>query len=212
MDMIELILWIHVFAGAITLITGLIVFIAKKGGSLHRKIGRYYYFAMTIVFITSIYVSLLKDNIFLLLVGFFSYYLVYTGIKYHKTRVVHATSPNDYIRVIFFSLCFLAMLVIAAIAILKTNYALGIVLLVFGSIGSRLAYLDIQFFLLKKKREKENSWMKDHIGRMTGSYIAAFTAFAVNNIHFLPTLAIWLFPTVLGTMVIIYYNRKYKLN
>lgn len=212
MDSLQLILWIHVIAGALALITGLFSFLLKKGGKGHVNFGKIYYFAMTIVFITSIYVSFMKNNVFLLLIGFFSYYLVYTGILYNRVRMVTKTAIVDYLRIFFFTLCFAAMIGIGVFAILKGNYSLSIVLMVFGSIGARLSYLDIQFFILKKARTQKNHWMKDHIGRMTGSYIAAFTAFAVNNIQFLPPLVIWLAPTVLGFGVIFYYNRKYRLN
>jgi hypothetical protein len=44
---------------------------------------------------------------------------------------------------------------------------------------------------------------------MTGSDIAAITAFAGSNIHFLPMVVIWLLPTVIG--MIIYYNKRYEL-
>jgi hypothetical protein len=45
---------------------------------------------------------------------------------------------------------------------------------------------------------------------MTGSYIAAFTAFLVNNTSFLTPLVVWLGPTVLGFGVIWYFSRPYQ--
>ncbi|MFN4880994.1 MAG: hypothetical protein ACK5CD_05075 [Bacteroidota bacterium] len=45
---------------------------------------------------------------------------------------------------------------------------------------------------------------------MTGSYIATTTAFLVVNIQLTPMWIIWLGPTLLGTILIIYYTRTYR--
>jgi cytochrome c-type biogenesis protein CcmH/NrfF len=49
---------------------------------------------------------------------------------------------------------------------------------------------------------------------MIGGYVATFTAFCVVNVKFLPKLAVWLLPTVIGTMGIAmwtaYYRRKFR--
>ena len=44
---------------------------------------------------------------------------------------------------------------------------------------------------------------------MTGGYIAAFTAFVVVN-QILPGVYGWLTPTALGTIYIMYWNKKIK--
>ena len=53
------------------------------------------------VFVTSIYMSIVKDNIFLLLVGFFSFYLASTGyrILYLKKLGLQPIAPQavDYL-------------------------------------------------------------------------------------------------------------------
>jgi len=210
MDWIKIALVIHVASGALSLITGLLVFILQKGTAFHIRIGKLYFWCMTIVFISSIYVSIAKNNLFLLLIGFFSFYLVFSGIEYSKERTVTKTSVKHYLQVFSFASCFIIMLLLGIYATFKGNMALGIILLVFGGIGASLSLVDVKYYILKRPRGSL-IWMKDHIGRMTGSYIAAFTAFAVNNIQFLPTVVIWLLPTLIGTGVIIYYNKKYKL-
>lgn len=210
MDWIEKAMLLHVVAGALSLVTGLLVFVLKKGTSFHVKIGRVYFWCMTVVFITSVYVSVMKNNLFLLLIGFFSFYLVFSGIEYSKVRSITKTTLKHYLQVFSFATCFLIMVLLGLYSVFTSQMALGIILLVFGGIGASLSWDDVKFYILRRSRPPR-SWMKEHIGRMTGSYIAAFTAFAVNNIHFLPTVIIWLLPTVLGTGVIIYYNKRYKL-
>lgn len=212
MNFVEYFLWIHIVAGVFSLVTGLIIFFAKKGTRYHVRMGQVYYLAMTIVFVTSVYVSVAKNNIFLLLIGFFSFYLVQSGIRYSRVRFVKDIHLKDVVLSLLYAICFIFMVVLGFIVWFKGSNVLGIVLLVFGSIGLSLSRLDFVFFILKRERSGKNDWMKDHIGRMTGSYIAAVTAFAVNNVHFMPPLMIWLLPTCLGFGVIIYYNRKLKLN
>lgn len=210
MEYVKVVLIVHVIAGILSLLTGLLVFILKKGTSLHIQIGKAYYAAMTIVFVSSVYVSAVKNNIFLLLIGIFSYYLVYTGILYNRNRSAEKIGNWSYTRIIFFALIFLSMVLYGIYALIAGAYALGIILLVFGGIGGLLSKTDITFYILKKEQHAKNFSVRSHLGRMTGSYIAAVTAFAVNNVHFLPTVVIWLLPTVLGFGLISYYDRKYS--
>jgi hypothetical protein len=48
---------------------------------------------------------------------------------------------------------------------------------------------------------------------MLGSYLAAVSAFSVVNFTFLPTTGRWLWPTVIGTPLIVlwitYYKRRF---
>ena len=80
--MIESTLLIHVAFGILALLSGLVLLLLFKGGKRHRVLGWIYAVCMTGIFITSVYVSLVKSNIFLLLVGFFSFYLVHSGVRY----------------------------------------------------------------------------------------------------------------------------------
>ena len=210
MEYVKVVLIVHVISGILSLLTGLLVFILKKGTSLHIQIGKAYYAAMTIVFVTSVYVSAVKNNIFLLLIGIFSYYLVYTGIFYNRNRTAEKIGNWSYTRIYFFALIFLSMILYGIYALTASAYALGIILLVFGGIGGLLSKTDITFYILKKEQNSKNFSVRSHLGRMTGSYIAALTAFAVNNLHFLPTVVIWLLPTFLGFGLISYYDRKYS--
>ena len=79
-------------------------------------------------------------------------------------------------------------MVVLGLYSLGTNLSLAIILLVFGGIGMSLALLESNYFLLKPPDLDSNIFMREHIGRMTGSYIAATTFFLVNNISFFPPL------------------------
>ena len=52
--------------------------------------------------------------------------------------------------------------------------------------------------------------LKNHIGRMTGAYIAAFTAFLVINNTFLPQVLAWSLPGIIGGIFIGRTLRKLR--
>ncbi|MCY7358844.1 MAG: DUF2306 domain-containing protein, partial [Rudanella sp.] len=88
-----------------------------------------------------------------------------------------------------------------------------------------LVFASRDFFLFRKPLEKLHRgaapWFFQHFTRMGGSYIAAFTAFLVNNNgRMLPTgtpewvyLVGWISPSVIGGMLIgrtvAYYKKKF---
>ena len=61
---------IHIVAGITALITGGIASFTKKGGKTHRKSGKWYFGAMTGVFITAIALAILKKPSFPVYGGF----------------------------------------------------------------------------------------------------------------------------------------------
>lgn len=206
----ESVMMAHVLAGMISLVSGLFVFVLKKGTRFHVRIGNVYFVAMAVVFVSSIYVSILKNNIFLLLIGFFSFYLVYSGIRYNRLRKNRAVSILDIVSTLFFGICFLGMFGLGLFLSIFNPQAGAIILAVFGSIGVFLIKDEFIAFFLKRLPESSNTYFRQHIGRMTGSYIAAVTAFLVNNITFLHPLIIWLAPTALGFLVIRFFSAQYK--
>jgi len=62
------------------------------------------------------------------------------------------------------------------------------------------------FQLFKSFKEKKNAWLVSHLGRMVGALIASVTAFLVAGIQLGSTL-VWIMPTIVGTVYIIYSNR-----
>jgi hypothetical protein len=48
------------------------------------------------------------------------------------------------------------------------------------------------------------------MGNMLGAYIATVSAFSVVNFGFLPPLARWLWPTVVGVPLIVAWTRSYR--
>lgn len=53
------------------------------------------------------------------------------------------------------------------------------------------------------------SWIRYHIGRISGAYIAAVTAFLVSNVSTNPEFIAWLLPTVIGIPLVSVLRRRY---
>lgn len=207
--MIDILLFSHVTAGIVALLTGLMVFLLKKGTILHVNIGTIYTYMMYVVFISGTIVSIVHSNLFLLTIGLFSFYMVLSGVRYNRVRSVVMVSKIDPVITVFFALCFLSMLLLGVFAFMKGVVGLGIILSVFTVIGFSLLKHDFSFFIQKKHPKERLFWKREHIGRMIGSYIAATTAFAVNNIHLEPDFITWLLPTALGVPLIFIYTKKH---
>ena len=86
----------------------------------------------------------------------------------------------------------------------------GIVFLLFGTASLRLCYTEYKAYTGKVTDTLYG--LKNHIGRMTGAYIAAFTAFIVVNNTFLPDVLAWSLPGILGGIFISRSIKKLRSN
>ena len=62
--------------------------------------------------------------------------------------------------------------------------------------------------LTRKDPENHKKWMKSHVGKMVGAYIASVTAFIVAGLGYGDNFYAWILPTVIGTIYIIAWGRK----
>jgi len=88
---------------------------------------------------------------------------------------------------------------------LLLSRSLNIVLLVFGIVAICFGIRDLR--LLKNTSLLRNKWLKLHVGKMTGGYIAAVSAFFVVN-QILPGIWNWFVPGIIGSAYIAYWIRK----
>jgi hypothetical protein len=206
--LLTLLLVAHIIAGFAALVTGFIASITAKGKTRHRQSGRFYFWAMTGVFITATALGILRERWFLFMVGFFSYYLVVRGYRILYLKKLGSGQRAGWLdwSIVAVAMSFGASLVVWSL--LGSPKALGTVALVFGLICIGFAARDVQLFV-RGPREK-NHWIFGHITSMGGGYIAAWTAFVVTNVHFLPPVVVWLAPTVIGTICIVLASRKYR--
>jgi hypothetical protein len=82
---------------------------------------------------------------------------------------------------------------------------LNLILTVFGLASIVFGLRDLS--RLKDVKRLRKGWLKLHLGKMTGGYIAAVSAFFVVN-QILPSVWNWFVPTLVGSIYIAYWINK----
>ena len=203
---------IHIAGGTIALISGMVAMLTLKGSYNHRLAGKIYFWGMTAVFIGAVIVAIGHHKDFLLMVGFFSYYLTVRGYRIlFLKKLDQGQKPVtlDWL-IITISAIFIVGLIGYGGWLLMNGNGMGIPAIAFGTIGSTFLILDIKNFI-SPPTEKMHWWFT-HIGSMGGSYISATTAFVVVNIQ-LPQYGwvLLILPTIIGSVLIATTIKKYKV-
>ena len=211
----------HVIAGVLCLISGFIaIFSNPKGGKLHKKSGLIYFWCMVIIFVTSlISITFFNFQFFLFMISIFSFFLSFTGYRALKRK-----KPMDvkwYDKLVAY-LGFVTGILLIGYGVLRVVqsgvYGFASICFVFGFLLSANAYKDIIHF--RKTEYEKLWWWFHHLNMMMASFIAAFTAFLVNNIYKIVDLGswnfiFWLLPTILLFPFIrkwdSYYKKKFGL-
>ena len=208
----------HVVAGVTTLFSGLLAaFVGKKGGKLHRQVGRVFYWSMFWIFISALLIiSFVRFNAFLLVIAVFSWYMTFSGVRVLKMKKTMKAQKIDWIAAfitLIAGICFIGM---------GLNYQLqeswssvvGYLCFFFGFFTTQTAWENIKGFRRGVDQEKMWWWFA-HMNSMCGALIASITAFAVQNgqIFKLPSEMMWLpwiIPTLVGAPLISYSMNKYR--
>lgn len=207
-----IVLGVHIAAGLIALAAGFGALATEKGGDRHRRFGRVYVRSMAVV-VGTVPVLLAFDPTdfarqFLLLVAIFSGYLVFSGYRsLARHRPTAAPGRIDWVAVGLVILASAGLggwgLVLVLSGIGSGRPSIGIVMTVFGVIGTGFGLADVRSFRAGTRRDRR---VARHLSRMIGGYIATVTAVsAVNLGDPVPTVVAWLWPTVVGVPLIWYF-------
>ena len=199
----HLLILIHAFFGGLALFSGSIAMVAAKGKKWHRMSGKVFFYAMLLSALLALVIALMPGhfNPFLFSIGIFTTYLLTGGYRALQFRKPVFELPLDKAISVVMLVCGIGMILVP----LLFHGSLDIVLTVFGSIGISFSIRDL--LLYQKLERLKRVWLRLHIGKMTGAYIAALTAFLVVNELFVYYLN-WLLPTVLGTIYITYWRKR----
>lgn len=203
-----LLLVLHIIAGFGALISGFIASVTRKGNGRHRGSGKVYFWSMTGVFITAVVLGILKENWFLFMVGFFSYYLVVRGYRILYLKQLGKGQKATSLDWAVATIGGLFGLGLVVSGLLSLPNSISPVPMAFGLICTSFAAKDMQLFI--KGPKEKGHWIFGHIAGMGGGYIATWTAFLVTNITFLPPLVVWLAPTAIGTVCISFAIAQWK--
>ena len=210
---IDVLIYVHIIVGGIALICGPAAMIVDKGSDRHRLFGKIFFYSMMIVASSAIIIasSPKHRNIFLIVIGVFSAYMPLSAYRILHLKFLHKNQKPKIADwdISVYMACFAALMIYYSIhQFMKGIINEAIILWVFSGIAIMMLRND--YIIFTKKMQGPNFWLYVHIARMIGATIAAYTAFLVVNNHWLPPLVAWLGPTVIGTVVIVYFVRKYK--
>ena len=203
-SLFKVLLVIHIGSGSIALLSGTWVLLRPKGDKTHRRNGKLFHLAMVVNGISALTMSVLHPNYLLFVIGIFSLYLAESG----RRMVARENQSGTIATKIITGIMMLTAFIFIGDGMYKwvSGNNFGIVLTVFGSIALFLVRQDIRIFRLSNPEYHQR--LNAHIGKMTGSFISASTAFLVVNNTLLPGVIAWLLPTILLVPVIIYWTRK----
>ncbi|KIA98379.1 hypothetical protein OA93_09680 [Flavobacterium sp. KMS] len=205
---IKILIYIHAFFGGIGLITGIGSVIVKKGKPLHRKMGKLFSIGMLTSSILSLIVCCFPKhhNIFLFLIGLFTIYLVISGnraLTFKNKAKADLTDKITSGTMLFFSVIMISLGIYCQLNSIEN----GILFTFFGGFGFYMTVKDFIYF--RNLSEKNKGWLSKHIGKMIGALIASITAFIVAGLG-IGNIITWITPSIIGTLYIIYWNRKLK--
>jgi uncharacterized membrane protein len=197
-SLLKVMLILHIISGFLSLACGLFSMLNKKGARQHRLTGKIFFFGMTGVFVTATFIALVKNIPFLLMVGFFSYYLTCSGYRvlYLKKQYL-----NQQPALLDWTISFIGL--VAGLMLMTFSYSWftqrgmwGTVPLIFGIFCVTSGWKDIRRFY-NRPAEKQH-WLFTHGSRMGGAFAATVTAFIVVNVQ-IGSLSwlLWILPGVL---------------
>jgi uncharacterized membrane protein YidH (DUF202 family) len=195
---------IHILAGTIALLSAVFAICSEKGKRTHITAGKTYYWGMVLIFLTALPMSIITENIFLLLIAIFSFYLAFAGRRFAQNRTGIA-SRIDWMAVGLMIVTGLGMWVLAIFYYIESN-SQYITLFIFGFLAIALGFTDYKTHKHQEATGKKR--IARHLTNMMAGTIAVVTAVLVVNVNIEPQWLPWVLPTLLITPVIAWWNWK----
>jgi uncharacterized membrane protein len=216
MSILDILKPIHIIAGSLTLICGLIAMTSKKGQKVHRFSGKIFFAAMTVTTILGLNAGIFRPNSQIFIpIAIISFYQAASG---YRILFIKTLNKGQKPKIVDWALTIGMLLtsfvfVLLGIMNLSTDIFYSVVLFSFSTIGFYCCGVDLYNYI--KKPTNKFYWLFIHIFRMSHGFIAALTAFLVNNsklFQFLPQVLLLIIPIAVGqpiiSLTIWNYNRK----
>ena len=195
---------IHIGAGSVALLTAAIAIVTPKGLKWHIVSGRVYAVAMTLVFLTAVPLALLGASIFLLLISFFSFYLVFAGWRFARNRR-GIPQAIDWTAAAIMLTTGLGMGVYAGI-LAASGDSQWVTMSLFAALALGLGVADGLYH--RVRRAGGGRRISRHLTNMLGGTIATITAVLVVNVETSPPWIAWIAPTVAISPLIAWWNFR----
>lgn len=217
---------IHVGAAVLSLGTGAVAMLTRKGGRRHRLSGKIYFWGMFTTNISALVLLNWRFNLFLLGVTIFSFYAALTGYRvlYRKRpQAGKGAAPLDWGAAGAAVLTGAALIVNSVLGFFgwgafgippaASGATVAVILpLVFGIFIVQGGVSDLRHFVTPVTDKRW--WWYYHMNAMCGSYIALVTALMVQQVG--PRLPgavawiVWVLPGVLGGFGISWWIGRYR--
>lgn len=216
MNILDILKPIHILAGSLTLISGLIAMISTKGQPIHRLSGKIFFWSMTVTTILALNAGIFKPEYHIFIpIAIISFYQAATGYRILFIKTLHKGQKPQIVdwTLTIGMLLTSFVFVFLGLSNLNTDIFYSIVLFSFSTIGLYCSGVDLYNYI--KKPTNKYYWLFIHIFRMSHGFIAALTAFLVNNsklFPFLPQVLLFIIPIAVGqpliSLTIWNYDRK----
>lgn len=193
----EILLGLHVIAGSMALLLGPVPMVSRKGGRLHRAVGKVFCAAMACSSASAFVLALVVHSNLLLTIAVLTAVLIFSGMRAPSFRRGDSPYWIDDLSCILLA-CFGVWLLWRSSSILDVT---GLFFGVFSLILSALQW--------KRQHETRPDWLLAHIAGMGGAYVATVTAFLVVNLRFLPKPVTFIVPTIIGVLLITWTIKRY---
>lgn len=210
----------HVGAGVTALVLAPVAMLTRKGGRAHRLWGRVYFWAMFTIFVTALALLVFRPNVFLFFISVLSFYGAFSGVRALKRKNPARGQKATLLDWGAAGLAALAggsfivwgLLPFVGLPVGDVSTAFSVLGVAFGVALGRDALGDLRSF--RRPDPDPLWWWTYHLERMVGSYLAAVTAFLVQNVG--PRLpealewTVWVAPGIIGGVGISYWIRYYR--
>jgi hypothetical protein len=157
----KMLLFIHAAAGTLALVIAPLAMLASKGSDAHRRWGKVFFYAMSVVVVTAIIAGIVRPNILMALVALFSFHMLASGYRALYLKKLHEGQRMqrwDYI------LQGSAAVINGALFLWELiNLTMGrrdsasIIFFIFGSVGLFMVWRNVhQFF---KRSVDKREWL-----------------------------------------------------
>ena len=199
--------YLHITAGFLGFLVAPMALAVRKGGPAHRRWGKVFFWAMVVAGTTALVGAQHIHSLFLLLTAVFSLYMAGFG---YRSLFLKSLAWNARVAAFDWAVAGVGLLVFlgtVAYALRSGNIPVG----VFGGLGTMTTFRQLRGYANAGHWTK-NQWLLNHISGFLASYIAAVSAFSVTSLHFIPFPYNFLWPTVLGVPVILWWHHRVRTN
>lgn len=198
---------IHVTAGTIALLLGVVALISKKGKQIHIKSGKWFLGFLSVVILTGLLgVFVFGRNTFLLVITLLSAYQGFSGYRTLQSKNNMPKLIDISMAIITALSAFYFMYYIKSIGFFWSPVVIYSTL---GALFTVISYDILRYFIPSSKYGK--LWFYEHIYKMIGAFSALLSAFAGTVFAAYQPYS-QILPSVFGVLLLIAFCTYYFKN